>query len=237
MANGTLHDLLHKSDQQVGLPLGSWAARIRVALDAARGIEYLHTYAVPPIIHRDIKSSNILLDEVWTAKVADFGLSLMHPIASHNDNRPNGPNGPNVSPSAAGTVGYMDPEYYRLQRLTAKSDVYSFGVVLLEILSGCKVIQRYEESGTPKNVVEFAVPHIVADDLHRVLDPRIAPPTPSEIEAVAYVGYLAADCVSPEGRDRPTMTEIVNGLERALVAISGPSSISRSSTSRSLDLI
>ncbi|KAJ6817182.1 serine/threonine-protein kinase-like protein CCR4 [Iris pallida] len=229
MSNGTLHSLLHRtSGWQLDFPppLSSWPARIRVALDAARGIDYLHTYAVPPVIHRDIKSSNILLDDDWTAKVSDFGLSLLTPDAADvdddDDDRSSG------SLCTAGTVGYMDPEYYRLQHLNAKSDVYSFGVVLLEILSGCKAIQKYEVSDSPKNVVEFVLPHIVADDIARVLDKRLAPPTPSEIEAVAFVGYLAADCVIPEGRDRPTMTEIVSGLERALAACTPRSSSSRS---------
>ncbi|XP_017700565.3 serine/threonine-protein kinase-like protein CCR4 [Phoenix dactylifera] len=215
MANGTLHDHLHKLKNS---PLNSWKARLKVALDAARGIEYLHRYAVPAIIHRDIKSSNILLDVEWTAKVADFGLSLTSP-------------GDEIS--AAGTVGYMDPEYYRLQRLTAKSDVYSFGVVLLELVTGCKAIHRSGEgSDSPRNVVEMAVPWIEADEVDRVLDRRIAPPTPAEVEAVAYVGYVAAECVRPEGRERPEMSEVVAALERA-VAACWVAGLDRSETQRS----
>ncbi|XVE60677.1 hypothetical protein DITRI_Ditri05aG0147400 [Diplodiscus trichospermus] len=204
MNNGTLHDHLHKLQNS---PLVSWALRLKIALDAAQGIEYLHEYAVPPIIHRDIKSSNILLHENWTAKVSDFGLSLMGP----------GDDESHLSIHAAGTVGYMDPEYYRLNQLTSKSDVYSFGVVLLELLSGYRAIHR-NENEAPRNVVDFVVPYIVRDEIHRILDRRVPPPTPFEIEAVAYVGYLAADCVRPEGRDRPSMSEIVNSLEKALVA-------------------
>ncbi|XWS21949.1 hypothetical protein CRYUN_Cryun30bG0100800 [Craigia yunnanensis] len=219
MKNGTLHDHLHKFQNS---PFMSWAIRLRVALDAARGIEYLHEYAVPPIIHRDIKSSNILLDATWTAKVSDFGLSLMGP----------GDDESHISLRAAGTVGYMDPEYYRLQQLTSKSDVYSFGVVLLELLSGYKAIHR-NENGAPRNVVDFVVPYILQDQIHRVLDTRVPPPTPFEIEAVAYVGYLAADCVRPEGRERPSMTEIVNKLEKALDACLLPPAFSRSSTESS----
>ncbi|KAJ4713740.1 serine/threonine-protein kinase-like protein CCR4 [Melia azedarach] len=224
--NGTLHDHLHKPQPQpqpqTSSPLMSWPARIKVALDAARGIEYLHEYAVPSIIHRDIKSSNILLDANGTAKVSDFGLSLMGP----------GEDESHLSLKAAGTVGYMDPEYYRLQQLSKKSDVYSFGVVLLEILTGYKAIHR-NENGVPRNVVDFVVPYIVQDDIHRVLDHKMPPPTPFEIEAVAYVGYLAADCVSLEGRDRPSMTEVVNSLERALAACLVPPSLSRSTTASS----
>uniref|UniRef100_A0A2P2QL76 Serine/threonine-protein kinase-like protein CCR4 n=1 Tax=Rhizophora mucronata TaxID=61149 RepID=A0A2P2QL76_RHIMU len=220
MHNGTLHDHLHILQSS---PLMSWSARIKVALDAARGVEYLHEYAVPPIIHRDIKPSNILLDHSWIAKMSDFGLSLMGPQDEES----------HLSLRAAGTVGYMDPEYYRLQQLTTKSDVYSFGVVLLEILSGLKAIHK-NENGVPRNVVDFVVPYVVQDEIHRILDKKVPPPTPFEIEAVAYVGYLAADCVTLEGRDRPSMTEIVNSLERALGAcLVHPASLSRSTTGSS----
>ncbi|KAI3464372.1 hypothetical protein Pfo_021035 [Paulownia fortunei] len=219
MENGTLFDHLHKLPSS---PLMSWATRIKVALDAARGIEYLHEYAVPPVIHRDIKSSNILLDATWTAKVSDFGLSLMGPQDDES----------HLSLRAAGTMGYMDPEYYRLQLLTTKSDVYSFGIVLLELLSGCKAIHK-NENGVPRNVVDYVVPYIIQDEIHRVLDLRVPPPTPFEIEAVAYVGYLAADCVTLEGRDRPTMSEVVNSLDRALEACLAPPVLTRSTTSSS----
>lgn len=215
--NGTLHDHLHKLENS---PLMSWPARIKVALDAARGVEYLHRYAVPPVIHRDIKSSNILLDSTWTAKVSDFGLSLMGPEDDMS----------HLSLHAAGTVGYIDPEYYRLQQLTTKSDVYSFGVVLLEMLSGLKAIHK-NENRVPRNVVDFVVPYIVQDEIHRVLDSRVPPPTPFEIEAVIYIGYLAADCVTLEGRDRPSMAGVVNSLEKALAAcLVHPTSLSRSTT-------
>ncbi|XVE55050.1 hypothetical protein DITRI_Ditri03aG0130100 [Diplodiscus trichospermus] len=219
MNNGTLHDHLHKFQNSSFM---SWPTRLKIALDAARGIEYLHEYAVPTIIHRDIKSSNILLDATWTAKVSDFGLSLLGP----------GDDESHISRRAAGTVGYMDPEYYRLQQLTTKSDVYSFGVVLLELLSGQKAIHR-NENGAPRNVVDFVVPYILRHEIHRVLDSKVPPPTPFEIEAVAYVGYLAADCVRPEGRDRPTMTETVNSLEKALTACLVPPAFSRSTTQSS----
>ncbi|OVA19016.1 Protein kinase domain [Macleaya cordata] len=217
MAHGTLHDHLHKFE--TAPPLNSWTARLKVALDAARGIEYLHTYAVPSIIHRDIKSSNILLDASWTAKVSDFGLSLMGP-EDHESH---------LSLRAAGTVGYMDPEYYRLQQLTTKSDVYSFGVLLLELLSGFKAIHP-NEAGVPRNVVDFAVPYIIDDEIHCLLDPKLPAPTPYEIEAVTYVGYLAADCVNLEGRNRPSMTEVVSSLEKALAACEAPQILSRSTT-------
>ncbi|XP_052136318.1 serine/threonine-protein kinase-like protein CCR4 [Oryza glaberrima] len=232
MANGTLHDQLH-GRSPMAPPVSAWRGRLTIALDAARGIEYMHVYAVPNIIHRDIKSANILLDDSWTAKIADFGLSSILDPATAAAAAGGGGGGGEGSSSrplyTGGTVGYMDPEYYRMQHLTDKSDVYSFGVVLLELMSGCRVVQRYAESVTPKNVVEFAVPHILADEVPRVLDPRLPPPTPHEADALAYVGYLAADCVGPVGCDRPSMTEVVDALERALAACAA-ASLSRSGT-------
>ncbi|XP_047323442.1 serine/threonine-protein kinase-like protein CCR4 [Impatiens glandulifera] len=219
MNNGTLYHHLHKTNDS---PLNTWPARIKAALDAARGIEYLHVYAVPPIIHRDIKSSNILLDDTWTAKLSDFGLSMLRPADVETP----------LATRAAGTFGYMDPEYYKLEQLTTKSDVYSFGVVMLEILSGKKAIHK-NENGVPRNVVDYMFPYIEADDIHRVLDRKVPAPTPFEIEAVTYVSYLAADCVSPEGRDRPSMSEVVSGLERALGACGAKETFSRSTTESS----
>ncbi|KAL3653477.1 hypothetical protein CASFOL_003158 [Castilleja foliolosa] len=206
MKNGALYDHLHGTNnvERGSSVLNSWKTRIKVSLDAARGIEYLHNYAVPPIIHRDIKSSNILLDESWTARVSDFGLSLMGPEGDR-DYRPT---------KAAGTVGYIDPEYYGLNVLTAKSDVYGLGVVLLELLTGKRAI--FKNEGEPVSVVDYAVPAIVAGALSRVLDPRVGPPGAEEAEGVELVGYTAMHCVHLEGKDRPTMSDIVANLERAL---------------------
>ncbi|KAF2570314.1 hypothetical protein F2Q70_00000261 [Brassica cretica] len=205
MANGSLADHLHNPRLE---PL-TWERRLTIALDAARGIQYLHDFAVPPVIHRDIKSSNILLDATWTAKVSDFGLSQMGPTEEEDASH--------LSLRAAGTLGYIDPEYYRLQQLTTKSDVYSFGVVLLELLSGHKAIHMNEEEN-PRNVVDFVVPYILQDEVHRALDRRIPPPTPYEIESVAHVGCLAVECLVPCGRERPSMAEVVSNLEKVLAA-------------------
>jgi serine/threonine protein kinase len=210
MKNGALYDHLHSKNnvEKNSSPLNSWKMRIKISLDAARGIEYLHSYAVPPIIHRDIKSSNILLDSNWTARVSDFGLSLLGP-ESDQDYRPM---------KAAGTVGYIDPEYYGLNVLTAKSDVYGLGVVLLEILTGKRAIFKNsgENGGAPVSVVEFAVPAIMTGELVKILDPRVGPLAMNESEAVELVAYTAMHCVNLEGRERPTMADIVANLERAL---------------------
>ncbi|XP_042480522.1 putative serine/threonine-protein kinase-like protein CCR3 [Macadamia integrifolia] len=206
MKNGALHDHLHSNNnvEKISSVLNSWKMRIKILLDAARGIEYLHNYAVPPIIHRDIKSSNILLDMNWTARVSDFGLSLMGPESPTEEYK---------STKAAGTVGYMDPEYYGLNVLTAKSDVYGLGVVLLEILTGKKAI--FKDAGGPTSVVDYAVPKILNGELESVLDVRVGPPEAHEAEAVELVAYTAVHCVNLEGRERPTMTDIVANLERA----------------------
>lgn len=218
MKNGSLHSHLHdKNNVEKGSNLlNSWKMRIKIALDASRGIEYLHNYAVPSIIHRDIKSSNILLDSTWTARVSDFGLSLMSP-ESDIDYKPT---------KTAGTVGYIDPEYYGLNLLTAKSDVYGLGVVLLELLTGKRAIFRNgEDGGNPLSIVDFAVPAILAGELMKILDSRVGPPPveSNESEAVELMAYTAVHCVNLEGKDRPTMADIVANLERALLICEGGS--------------
>ncbi|THG14571.1 hypothetical protein TEA_004977 [Camellia sinensis var. sinensis] len=211
MSNGSLHDNLHNTNniENRCSVLNSWRMRIKIALDAARGIDYLHNYAVPPIIHRDIKSSNILLDVNWTAKVSDFGLSLMGPE----------PDQESMSSKAVGTVGYIDPEYYVLNILTVKSDVYGLGVVLLELLTGKRAV--FKEGLCPMGVVEYAVPLIAAGELDSVLDKRVAPPDVREAEAVELVAYIAKHCVKLQGWERPSITDIVVNLERALALCEG----------------
>ncbi|KAJ8542075.1 hypothetical protein K7X08_016941 [Anisodus acutangulus] len=184
--------------------------RIKIALDAARGIEYLENYAVPPIIHRDIKSSNILIDANWIARVSDFRLSLMGPETDSSFSQPM---------KAAGTVGYTDPEYNGLNVLTAKNDVYGLGVVLFELLTGKRALFKTSEKGdTPMSLVNFAVSAIMAGELNKILDPRVGLPEQREAEGVELVAYTAMHCVHLEGKNRPTMTDIVSNLERALAA-------------------
>ncbi|XP_074576044.1 putative serine/threonine-protein kinase-like protein CCR3 [Curcuma longa] len=205
MKNGALYDHLHPKNGEESSALNSWKMRIKVLLDAARGIEYLHSYAVPPIIHRDIKSSNILLDANWVARVSDFGLSMMGPETE----------GGHLSMRAAGTVGYMDPEYYGFQHLTVKSDVYGLGVVMLEVLTGRRAIFK-DDDGNPTSVVDYAVPFVVASEVGKVLDVRVELSSLQEAEAVELVAYTAVRCVHPEGKERPSMTDIVANLESAL---------------------
>ncbi|KAG8084486.1 hypothetical protein GUJ93_ZPchr0010g7572 [Zizania palustris] len=218
MKNGALYDHIHPkacAPSSSSSPVtSSWKLRITILLDASRGIDYLHSYAVPPIIHRDIKSSNILLDGSWVAHVSDFELSLMGPETEET----------HMSMKAAGTVGYMDPEYYGLHHLTVKSDVYSFGVVMLEVLTGKRAIFKDAEGGSPVSVVDYAVPSIVAGELNKVLDGRAPEPSAHEAEAVELVAYTALHCVRLEGKDRPAMANIVANLETAVALCKGSAS-------------
>ncbi|KAL5224254.1 hypothetical protein ABZP36_010893 [Zizania latifolia] len=205
MAHGSLYQHLHGTDPNLKKRL-NWARRVTIAVQAARGIEYLHGYACPPVIHRDIKSSNILIDEEHNARVADFGLSILGPADS----------GAPLSELPAGTLGYLDPEYYRLHYLTTKSDVYSFGVVLLEILSGRKAIDMQFEEG---NIVEWAVPLIKAGDIYAILDPVLS--RPSDLEALKKIAAIACKCVRMRAKDRPSMDKVTTALERALALLMG----------------
>ncbi|XP_074320050.1 serine/threonine-protein kinase-like protein ACR4 [Silene latifolia] len=205
MAHGSLHQHLHGKDN-VSKEQLDWVRRVTIAVQASRGIEYLHGYACPPVIHRDIKSSNILIDEEHNARVADFGLSLLGPTDSSSP----------LAELPAGTLGYLDPEYYRLHYLTTKSDVYSFGVLLLEILSGRKAIDMQFEDG---NIVEWAVPLIRAGDITTILDPALK--SPPEIEALRRIANVACKCVRMRGKDRPSMDKVTTALERALALLMG----------------
>lgn len=205
MAHGSLHQHLHGKDKASKEQL-DWVRRVTIAVQAARGIEYLHGYACPPVIHRDIKSSNILIDEEHNARVSDFGLSLLGPADSSSP----------LAELPAGTLGYLDPEYYRLHYLTTKSDVYSFGVLLLEILSGRKAIDMQYEEG---NIVEWAVPLIKSSDIAAILDPVLKPP--SDLEALKKIANVACKCVRMRGKERPSMDKVTTTLERALVQLMG----------------
>lgn len=205
MAHGSLHQHLHGKNKALKEQL-DWVRRVTIAVQAARGIEYLHGYACPPVIHRDIKSSNILIDEEHNARVADFGLSLLGPADSSSP----------LAELPAGTLGYLDPEYYRLHYLTTKSDVYSFGVLLLEILSGRKAIDMQFEQG---NIVEWAVPLIKAGGITAILDPVLK--HPSDLDSLKRIANVASKCVRMRGKERPSMDKVTTALERALAQLMG----------------
>ncbi|KAI3459093.1 hypothetical protein Pfo_015756 [Paulownia fortunei] len=199
MANGTLRESL---SGRSGIQL-DWKRRIRIALGSARGLSYLHELAHPPIIHRDIKSTNILLDENLTAKVADFGLSKLVSDISKG----------HVSTQVKGTLGYLDPEYYMTQQLTEKSDVYSFGVVMLELITGRQPIEK------GKYIVrEVRIAMDKNDETHYGLRERMDPVIRNTPDLIGFPRFLelAMQCVEESASDRPTMSEIVKSLETIL---------------------
>lgn len=210
MKNGALYDHLHPkaapsdSSPSLSLVMSSWKLRIRILLGASRGIEYLHLYADSRIIHGNIKSSNILLDASWRARLSGFGLLLMERQARRT----------RVHWTVARTVGYMDPdpEYYNQHYLTEKSDVYSFGVVMLEVLTGKRAILGV----STLSVVDYAVPSIVSGEFGKILDPCMPDPDTHEAEALGLVAYTALHCVQLKGKDRPGMEGIVVNLQTAL---------------------
>ena len=179
-----------------------WPARRTIALDTARGLTYLHTGIQPAIIHRDIKANNILLDEHLNAHVSDFGLAKVTAEGTTH-----------MTTRVAGTQGYLAPEYALYGQLTEKSDVYSFGVVLLELLSGERAIRK--DCNGHVNIVDFAVPRIEGTSgVEIILDERPIAPTGNELEALGMMGRLAVTCVRLEGKERPTMSHIVDVLEK-----------------------
>ncbi|KAL6902019.1 hypothetical protein ACP4OV_004895 [Aristida adscensionis] len=214
MPCGTLRDCLSGKS---GLHL-DWKKRLRVALGAARGLAYLHELADPPIIHRDVKSSNILMDEHLTAKVADFGLSKLVSDSERG----------HVSTQVKGTLGYLDPEYYMSQQLTEKSDVYSFGVVMLELIVAKQPIEK------GKYVVREVKRLFDASDnefcgLKEMIDARIM--NTNHLAAFGKFVQLALRCVDEVAAARPSMSDVVKEIEMMLQSEGLSSASTSASTS------
>ncbi|KAL9230289.1 hypothetical protein vseg_005662 [Gypsophila vaccaria] len=195
MENGSLEDQLH------GAPRGSaltWHVRMKIALDIARGLEYLHEHCNPPVIHRDLKSSNVLLDTEFNAKVADFGLAITNGPQSKNNIK------------LSGTLGYVAPEYLLDGKLTDKSDVYAFGVVLLELLLGRKPVEKAAPAQC-QSIVTWAMPQLTDRlKLPNIVDPVIRDTMdPKHLYQVAAVAVL---CVQPEPSYRPLITDVLHSL-------------------------
>lgn len=195
MSNGTLRDHLSGAAKE---PPG-FAMRLRIALGSSKGILYLHTEADPPIFHRDVKASNILLDSKFTAKVADFGLSRLAPVPDIEGMTPG-----HVSTVVKGTPGYLDPEYFLTHKLTDKSDVYSLGVVFLELLTGMHPISH------GKNIVREVNVAYRSGMIFSVVDKKMGS-YPSD--CVERFVNLALKCCQDETDNRPSMSEVVRELE------------------------
>jgi len=200
ISNGTLYHHLHVA----GPKSLSWGNRLRIAAEIANALSYLHSSVSVPIIHRDIKSNNILLDDSLTSKVSDFGASRYIPIEKSG-----------LTTVVQGTLGYLDPMYFYTCRLNDKSDVYSFGVVLVELLTRRKTFPcTSEDEGL---VADFASLH-GAGNLVQILDPQVIEEGGKEVLEVAQ---LAASCIKLRGEDRPTMRQVNRSLEVILTSKKG----------------
>lgn len=190
MPNGSLHDLLHKA------PPPSWPKRLEIALQIARAVHSLHERR-PRVIHRDIKSANVLFDSNWDAKLADFGLSVLLATTAESLGQP------------AGTIGYLDPGYTTPCKLSPKNDVYSFGVLLLEIISGRKAL---DVCRAPASISEWAAALIEDGRIEEICDARVSLP-PHMAGTIRRLLIVAASCVSIQEECRPSIGEIVLGME------------------------
>ncbi|OEL26606.1 putative receptor-like protein kinase [Dichanthelium oligosanthes] len=190
-----------KDTQSIGPSHGSalsWHIRMKIALDTARGLEYLHEHCNPPVIHRDLKSSNILLDSDFNAKISDFGLAVIS--GSHSKG--------NIKLS--GTMGYVAPEYLLDGKLTEKSDVYAFGVVLLELLLGRKPVEKTAQSQC-QSIVTWAMPQLTdRSKLPNIIDPMIK--STMDLKHLYQVAAVAVLCVQPEPSYRPLITDVLHSL-------------------------
>ena len=199
--NGTLFQYLHEENEEFPL---TWDMRLRIAIEIAGALSYLHSEASSPIYHRDIKSTNILLDEKYKAKVADFGTSKSVRIDQTH-----------VTTLVHGTFGYLDPEYFQTSQFTEKSDVYSFGVVLVEILTTEKPVSstRSEEG---RSLSTYFIHSMKQNHLFDILDDRIK--KEGDKEQIIIVANLAKRCLHLNGKKRPTMGEVtmeLQGIQKA----------------------
>ncbi|KAJ0861600.1 putative protein kinase RLK-Pelle-CrRLK1L-1 family [Helianthus annuus] len=201
MSNGTLEDHLHKRQT----PL-SWVQRLTICIGAARGLDYLHTGTGVKlgVVHRDVKSSNILLDDSWEAKISDFGLSKICPKNRQTTY---------VNTGVKGTFGYLDPDYFYTGKLTRKSDVYAFGVVLFEVLCGKRAVDsRIDEEHW--GLAVWAQESIKEGRLKQIVDTSIrGSVSPKCLKEFAQ---LAKQCLHKDKKQRPTMAKVVVGLESTL---------------------
>lgn len=199
--NGTLFELLHGNSKNRPIPL---ATRLKIALDSAEALHYLHSSIAHPIIHGDVKSANILLDDEYCAKVSDFGASNIIPT----DNT-------QVVELFQWTVGYLDPECLCSQIVTMSSDVYSFGVVILEVITRKKAIYR-DQSDQRLHLASQFVSMMTNGELHELLDTEIVTNDNKVIEVLQEISELAVWCLSAEGKNRPTMRQVVEKLQNVV---------------------
>ncbi|XP_065044603.1 probable LRR receptor-like serine/threonine-protein kinase At1g51880 isoform X2 [Musa acuminata AAA Group] len=202
MSQGTLKEHLRESR---GVRPLSWEQRLLIALEASQGLEYLHTGCKPSLIHRDVKTANILLNERLEAKISDFGLSKAFEDDEHS----------HVSTKVVGTPGYLDPEYYVKNQLSEKSDVYSFGVVLLELITGQRPILIGSEN---IHIVEWVYERLAKGNVEDVVDKSLQ--GEYDVNCAWKIAYVALNCSMQSSTKRPTMTEVVMQLKERLALLS-----------------
>ncbi|XP_073112943.1 wall-associated receptor kinase 17-like [Elaeis guineensis] len=196
ISNGTLFHHIHGQSHGFSMP---WEVRLRIAAEAAEALAYLHSAASVPIIHRDVKSTNILLDENYRAKVSDFGASRLVPFDQTH-----------ITTLVQGTLGYLDPEYFNTSQITKKSDVYSFGVVLAELLTRETPVS-FARSEDQRNLATFF--KLMFDEQHilQLIEPQIL--EEAGMEQLFLIAQLARRCLNLKGEERPTMKEVTMELE------------------------
>ncbi|KAL3525748.1 hypothetical protein ACH5RR_014120 [Cinchona calisaya] len=208
MPNGTLSQHLQR-ERGSGLP---WTIRLTIATETARAIAHLHSAINPPIYHRDIKSSNILLDYSYKSKIADFGLSRFGMMDDSH-----------ISTAPQGTPGYLDPQYHQNFHLSDKSDVYSFGVVLVEIITALKVVD-FSRPHSEINLAALAIEKIGKGRLDDIIDPFLEPHRDAwTLSSIHKVAELAFTCLSFHRDMRPSMMEVADELEQ--IRLSGWASV------------
>ncbi|KAK1386875.1 putative Wall-associated kinase 2 [Heracleum sosnowskyi] len=195
--NGTLYYHVHSNDG--GLASLSLDSRLKIAAESSSALAYLHSAASIPIIHRDVKLANILLDEHHVAKISDFGASRLVPMDQTE-----------VVTLVQGTLGYLDPEYFHTGQLTDKSDVYSFGVVLAELLTGRKPICMANPQ-EERNLATYFITSMKENRLFQILEPRIL--REGTLEQLEEAAQLVRRCLNLNGEERPTMKEVMMEIE------------------------
>lgn len=196
--NGTLFEHLHDHEGKSSAAL-PWDARLRIATETAGVLAYLHSQASTPIIHRDVKSANILLDDNLNAKVSDFGASRLVPLDEKE-----------ICTLVQGTLGYLDPEYLHTSQLNEKSDVYSFGVVLVELMTGQKAL-RFGKAEEERSLAVYFLNFVKRNRLMEVVEERVA--KEGDLKQIKRVANVAKRCLNVRGEERPYMREVAMELE------------------------
>ncbi|XP_023769311.1 wall-associated receptor kinase 2 [Lactuca sativa] len=200
--NGTLSDHIHNKGKSSAI---TWDIRLRIATETAEALSYLHSAASVPVIHRDVKPTNILLDDSFVAKVADFGASRLVPMDQIE-----------LETMVQGTLGYLDPEYMQTNQLTDKSDVYSFGVVLVELMTGKKALS-FDRPEEERNLAMHFLSSLKQGRLFQILDEQLQ--KNDDHNEIIKVSTLAARCLHVQGDERPTMKEVAMELEGILASL------------------